>query len=99
MEIIGNVADNACKWATSKVLLRLENQNKHVLIRVSDDGPGMPTEKIGHVLKRGARLDQSTEGQGIGLAVVRELVEQVYNGELSIDSSPDGTDVCVVLPK
>ena len=99
MEIIGNVADNACKWATSKVQLRLKNCNNHVEILVSDDGPGMPTEKIGHVLKRGARLDQSTEGQGIGLAVVRELVEQVYSGELSIDSSPEGTNVRVVLPK
>ena len=99
MEIIGNVADNACKWASSKVVLSVDKQINKVLIRVSDDGPGMPQEKIGHVLKRGARLDQSTEGQGIGLAVVRELVEEVYNGELAIDSSPQGTHVRISLPK
>lgn len=99
MEIIGNISDNACKWARSSVSINISMKPKTVTLTVVDDGPGMPPEKIGHVLQRGARLDQSTEGQGIGLAVVRELVEEVYNGDLQIESSPDGTSVVINLPK
>ena len=102
MEIIGNVADNACKWATSTVELKLSERpevgEKLLIIEITDDGPGMPPEQIGHVLQRGGRLDQTIEGQGIGLAVVRELVEEVYSGQLEIDSSPGGTSVRVSLP-
>ncbi|MGR8949378.1 MAG: ATP-binding protein [Gammaproteobacteria bacterium] len=102
MEIIGNVADNACKWATKRVEISTgevsRNAVKQLRIAIEDDGPGMPPELIGHVLKRGARLDQTTEGQGIGLAVVRELVEEVYDGELQISSSPAGTTVSIYLP-
>ena len=102
MEIIGNIADNACKWASARVEIAvreiLSDKSRKLQIEVSDDGPGMPTELIGHVLQRGARLDQTTEGQGIGLAVVRELVEEVYDGELKIDSSQNGTKVSILLP-
>ena len=102
MEIIGNVADNACKWANSHVEIVLQqvtiDKTRKLQIEVGDDGPGMPTELIGHVLQRGARLDQTTEGQGIGLAVVRELVEEVYDGELKINSSQHGTKVSIRLP-
>jgi two-component system sensor histidine kinase PhoQ len=102
MEIIGNVADNACKWAVKRVEISTnettQGKAKQLQIAVKDDGPGMPPELIGHVLKRGARLDQTTEGQGIGLAVVRELVEEVYDGELQISSSPAGTTVSIFLP-
>ncbi|MEM7467403.1 MAG: ATP-binding protein [Pseudomonadota bacterium] len=102
MEIIGNTADNACKWASASVAINLSTSNANggsLLIEIVDDGPGMPPEKIGHVLKRGARLDQTTEGQGIGLAVVRELVEEVYGGKLVINSSPRGTSIGITLPR
>lgn len=102
MEMVGNIADNACKWATSTVQIRasenLQDDSRALILEISDDGPGMPTEKITDVLQRGTRLDQAKEGQGIGLAVVRELAEEVYQGELSIDSSPQGTTVRIALP-
>jgi two-component system sensor histidine kinase PhoQ len=58
---------------------------------VADDGPGIPAGQLDLVLARGARLDVSVAGHGIGLAIVREMVEDVYRGTLSFDSGADGT--------
>jgi two-component system sensor histidine kinase PhoQ len=68
-----------------------------LVIEIRDDGTGMPEESITRALQRGARLDESTAGHGIGLAVVKDLVEEVYNGELLITSSPTGTLVAMVF--
>jgi len=102
MEMIGNISDNACKWARANVTISASelkiDARRALVIEISDDGPGMPPEKITDALQRGTRLDQAMEGQGIGLAVVRELCEQVYQGKLEIDSSPAGTNVQITLP-
>ena len=102
MEMIGNISDNACKWARANVTISASelkiDARRALVIEISDDGPGMPSEKITDALQRGTRLDQAMEGQGIGLAVVRELCEQVYQGKLEIDSSPAGTNVQITLP-
>ncbi len=104
MEIVGNAADNACKWARTRVSIAAApgpaakgRARRSLLIRISDDGPGMPPDKIRVAIQRGARLDESTEGHGIGLAVVREIVEGAYGGVLDIASSPAGTDVSITL--
>ncbi len=104
LEIVGNVADNACKWARSEVRIdigyrgdRNDPQRRSLVIEIRDDGTGMPEESITRALQRGARLDESTAGHGIGLAVVKDLVEEVYNGELLITSSPTGTLVAMVF--
>lgn len=104
MEIIGNVADNACKWARRRVHLSIapapakKGQGRTPLrIRIEDDGPGMPPDQVREAMERGARLDQSTEGHGIGLAVVREIVETGYGGLIDIASSPSGTAVEITL--
>lgn len=98
MEILGNVLDNACKAAVSQVKLSvLLNQNK-LLIHIEDDGPGIPQDKREHLLERGTRLDSYKEGQGIGMAVVADLVS-AYLGQLEIEKSNlGGAKLILVFP-
>ncbi len=84
-EILGNLLDNAFKWASSRVLLRvLSAAGEPLVFEIEDDGPGIPPSRVSAVLQRGMRADNRVEGQGIGLAVVRDLVEQAYGGSLVI---------------
>ncbi len=79
-EIVGNLMDNACKWCrhTVKVAVSLnqhkEGQDFSVLLEIEDDGPGIPSEKLAEILKRGVRADENIHGHGIGMAVVYDLV-------------------------
>lgn len=105
MEVLGNLADNACKWARSRVTMRLRlladdsGPRKGLVLEVEDDGPGIPPQQRRIILERGERADAEVAGQGIGLAVVRELVEEIYQGRLEIaDGELGGTCVRVTLP-
>lgn len=95
-EIVGNLADNACKWAGSRVRLRAEATAGRVggsaglRLCIEDDGPGLAPRHLDRVLRRGERADPRTEGHGIGLAVVGELVSRVYEGALSVSRSELG---------
>jgi two-component system sensor histidine kinase PhoQ len=98
MEMVGNIADNACKWARQSVFIEIwhevdpvDLQRRSLVIEVRDDGCGMPQEDVAKAMLRGSRLDQSIDGHGIGLAVVKELVQEGYDGKLVIQSSPEGT--------
>lgn len=102
MEIVGNLADNACKWARHRVIVEAlgkheSNGVRRLEIRVRDDGPGMPPDQIERLMRRGTRLDESVEGHGIGLAIVRDMVEGAYRGQLAVTSSADGTTATVKL--
>lgn len=88
-EVFGNVLDNACKWTESKVRVRGERVNGKVVISVEDDGPGVPEKVRLAILSRGKRLDETVEGQGIGMSVVKEIVA-AYNGQIEIDTSELG---------
>ncbi len=91
MEILGNLADNACKWAKRRVQVRASVPQPGVLLlEVQDDGPGIPGAAAKDLLERGVRADAQTPGHGIGLAVVRELVEEAYHGRLRLDTAPTG---------
>lgn len=104
-EIIGNLVENAAKWAHSEMKLELlpyeENAEgtKRFLIRVSDDGGGIPENKLKEVLIRGHRLDETTPGTGLGLAIVADLIDE-YSGELKLGKSKlGGLEASVILQR
>jgi two-component system sensor histidine kinase PhoQ len=88
-EVFGNVLDNACKWTKSKVRIKAQRIAGKVQISVEDDGPGIPENVRLAILSRGKRLDETVEGQGIGMSVVTEIVA-AYNGNIEIDTSELG---------
>lgn len=95
MELLGNLIDNAFKWCRHRIQIAASYQGDQVLIKVEDDGPGIPSHEIARILERGARADQSTSGHGIGLAVVRDIM-QVYEGELLLENCAK-QGLCVTL--
>ncbi len=95
-EMLGNVLDNAAKWARCTVTARLWLEAGHLHVRVLDDGPGFGDPQA--VLERRVRLDEQVPGHGIGLAVVRDLVAS-HQGELTLSRAPaGGAQVDIVLP-
>jgi signal transduction histidine kinase len=100
LEIAGNAMENACKWGRTKVRVRAEAvSDERLLLRVEDDGPGLPEEAREAVLQRGARLDESAPGSGLGLSILAELA-RAYGGVLRLDSSPlGGLRLEVELPR
>ncbi len=82
-ELLGNLLDNACKYGGGRVVLALRDGAERLLIQVDDDGPGIAETDHEQVLRRGARLDTRESGQGIGLAVVAEIVDR-YDGKIVI---------------
>ncbi|GGC96810.1 ATP-binding protein [Halopseudomonas salina] len=98
LELLGNLLDNACKWARRTVVLSADMNSEGLVLRIADDGPGVAEHERSAILRRGHRLDQSAEGDGIGLAIVTDLVE-VYQGRLELqESSLGGLEVDVLLP-
>lgn len=85
-EMLGNLLDNACKWAASRVVIASTADG---VITVDDDGPGLAPSLREAVLQRGVRADQAAPGSGFGLAIVRELAE-LYGGAIALDASPLG---------
>jgi len=82
LEVVGNLLDNAFKYGKRRInVTALVKEDKSTLLTIEDDGEGLADSEIEQILNRGTRLDQATEGQGIGLAVVADIVES-YNIEL-----------------
>ena len=88
-EMLGNLLDNACKWAKSTVKVQSVQENGAVVLTVDDDGPGIPPAMRDVVLQRGVRADEAAPGSGLGLAIVSDLVE-LYEGTISLEESPMG---------
>jgi len=88
-EMLGNLLDNACKWARTRVVVGAEASNEQIVISVDDDGPGIEEAVREAVLQRGVRADEASPGSGFGLAIVRELAE-VYRGSVSLSGSRSG---------
>ena len=98
-EMVGNLLDNACKWARSRVTVSAAADGARVLIDVDDDGAGLHPSMREQVLRRGVRADQTAPGSGLGLAIVRELAE-AYGGSISLEPSPDGgVRARLILPR
>lgn len=96
-EILGNLLDNAYKWASSRVRLTLRGGagGRGLYISVEDDGPGIPPLQRTRILERGARADEHTPGQGIGLSVVHELAVHQYGGSIEVEDSAAEGGACI----
>jgi signal transduction histidine kinase len=97
MELLGNLLDNAWKWARSTVHLTVEH-NRQWRILVEDDGPGIDAAGLQLLAQRGMRQDENVPGHGIGLSIVKSLVEEL-SGTLHFRASPSlgGLQVCITL--
>jgi signal transduction histidine kinase len=104
-EIVGNLVDNALKWATSEVVIDVRplaaapGAPKQFQVSIDDDGPGLSEAARSEALSRGKRLDQSKPGSGLGLSIVAELVS-LYGGRFHLDrADAGGLRAVVVLPR
>ena len=94
-EIIGNLLDNAGKWASGRVGIRASRQESEeaagpaCVITIDDDGPGLPPQTRAQALARGRRLDETKPGSGLGLSIVSDLVA-VHGGAVTLEDSPLG---------
>jgi len=99
-EMAGNLIDNGCKWAHSRIAVEAAPMDgARFLLRVSDDGPGLEPEERARAMQRGERFDESVPGTGLGLAIVRDIAK-LYGGNIALDESPmGGLDVRLELPR
>jgi len=104
LELMGNLVENAFKWASHRVLLTARSSGKGkgrsgLELIVEDDGPGIAEDKIEKILQRGVRGDERVQGHGIGLSIVQDIVK-AYQGELHVDRSEElgGARFSVRLP-
>jgi len=88
-EMLGNLIDNACASARSQVRIAINQTGSLISIRVADDGPGIDPDQRAFVLRRGARLDETRPGSGLGLPIAVDLAE-LYGGSLHLDSAEIG---------
>ncbi|MCF5689285.1 sensor histidine kinase [Pseudomonas sp. PA-1-3F] len=99
LELLGNLLDNACKWADAEVCLSVSETPQGYRLGVEDDGPGIPEAQRDQVFSRGARLDEQRVGHGLGLGIVRDIVE-VWGGVLQLQESElGGLKVLIQLPR
>ena len=96
-ELLGNILDNAARYAGGTVSIRTEGTNDEARIVISDDGPGIPADRIDFVLGRGGRLDETSGGAGLGLAIANDIVTAA-GGSLSIENGTPGLRVTIRLP-
>lgn len=99
-EMLGNVLDNACKWARGQVLMSVEAADKgRWLVHIDDDGPGIEDHARERIFLRGVRMDEQQPGSGLGLDIVRDLAN-TYGGEVRASPSPlGGLRVSLTLPQ
>ena len=97
-EMVGNLMDNACKWARSRVRARAIVDGARLVLTVEDDGPGLSPEDRKRVGERGERLDETVPGSGLGLAIVRDI-SKLYAGFLTLEASElGGLKTVLTLP-
>ena len=88
-EMVGNLLDNACKWARREIWIEGRREDETLRIRIEDDGPGVPEERLEEIVQRGVRLDERSSGAGLGLDIVRDIAD-LYGGSLTLGRSPRG---------
>jgi signal transduction histidine kinase len=88
-ELVGTILENASKWAMSEVRIRARRIGGEVEVIISDDGPGLPPQGISELGKRGQRLDETTDGSGLGISIAREIVA-INGGSISFGRADEG---------
>ncbi len=92
LELMGNLLDNACKWAVHRVELLISDncdlQKNGLLIKIEDDGPGCAEHELEKLTQRGLRIDEETSGHGLGLAIAQDITDS-YKGNIHFDRSPN----------
>ena len=88
-EVLGNLLDNAGKWAASSVILSLREDETGLVIEANDDGPGVSADQLPALGQRGQRLDEQAPGHGLGLAIVQDVIRR-YGGWMAFDVSEAG---------
>jgi signal transduction histidine kinase len=97
-EMLGNLIDNACKWARARIWITMGVECADLKIAIEDDGPGLEPEKYDEVFNRGHRLDEATPGSGLGLAIVRDTAG-LYGGDIVLSESDfGGLRAVLILP-
>ena len=99
-EVIGNILENGCKYGKKRIRISIiKVSDVEVIIQISDDGEGLPAKKMNEVFARGFRLDEQTQGTGLGLNIVKDIVE-VYKGKVWLEKSKElgGLQVNINLP-
>ena len=97
-EMLGNLLDNACKWAVHRIEIGARIEQDNLEICVDDDGKGIPADQRDAMIRRGVRADQQMPGTGLGLSIVDDLA-RLYGGMLTLGNSPlGGVRVILTLP-
>jgi signal transduction histidine kinase len=96
-EMIGNLADNACKWARRAVRISAFRSGDRIRVQIEDDGPGLDETACAKALTRGERLDTAMPGHGLGLSIAAQLAH-LYGGTLTLSSSTTGLRATLDLP-
>jgi two-component system sensor histidine kinase PhoQ len=89
LEMLGNLMENAYRLCLSQVRVSLRDSSQGLDLCIEDDGPGVPPDQRARILQRGERLDRQNPGQGIGLAVVKDIIES-YDAQLKLEDSSLG---------
>lgn len=97
LEILGNCLDNAFKWCNNTIWIKNDIINQYNIV-IQDNGPGFSPEMMGSYKQRGIRADETKPGQGLGLAIVNDIVE-IYGGELLVLNNNQGAKVMIRLSK
>jgi signal transduction histidine kinase len=96
LELIGNLLDNACKWAKEQVHCRISHYEGKTRISIEDDGPGRTGDELQQMSGRGVRLDETVEGHGLGLSICKDIVK-LYGGTIAFTRSDHLGGVKVVM--
>jgi signal transduction histidine kinase len=96
--MLGNLLDNACKWARHQVVVRACLEPQGLVICIDDDGPGLTAPQREVVLQRGVRADEQVPGSGLGLAIVDDLARLYGGSVVLVDSPTGGLRVMLTLP-
>jgi signal transduction histidine kinase len=97
-EVLGNILDNARKWAASRVSVTATRRRSEIVVAIADDGPGIAESERGRILERGAHAGDPQSETGLGLSIAREIVD-AYGGSLALSQAgPGGLRVTIALP-